>query len=264
MCEVCALEFTYKGDKLSVNLIDEGQGEAVVVLHGWGARAELYRTVINPLTSHYRVIAPDMPGFGKTTEPSFPYSIEDYAGFVSALLCELGVNKTHLIGHSHGGRTVLELATSGNDSFEIGKIVLLDSAGIPVKKKLSKRIRIHTYKILKGVVSFAPVKKMFPDALDKLKKKFGSADYAAASDIMRQSMVKVLPCDYTDRLSLIKNPTLLIWGENDNDTPISCAKVLENGISDCGLVTIPKAGHFSFAEAPALTANVLKYFFNIK
>lgn len=264
MCEVCALELNYKGDKISVNLIDEGSGDVVVLLHGWGARADLYRTVINPLISDYRVIAPDMPGFGKTTEPSFPYSIEDYAGFVSLLLCKLGVTKAHLIGHSHGGRTVLELATSENCGFEIGKIVLLDSAGIPVKKKLSKRIRIKTYKFLKNVVSFSLVKRIFPDALDRLKKIFGSADYAAASEIMRQSMVKVLPCDYTEKLSLIKNSTLLIWGENDKDTPISCAKVLENGISDCGLVTVPNAGHFSFAEAPALTANVLKSFFNIK
>ncbi|MBO4950926.1 MAG: alpha/beta hydrolase [Clostridia bacterium] len=253
----------YKGDKLDVNLIDEGQGEAIVLLHGWGARADLYRTVINPLLSDYRVVAPDLPGFGKTSEPSFAYSIEDYAGFVAALLKELGISKVHLIGHSHGGRTALELAT-GDYGFDIEKMVLLDSAGIPVKKKLSKRIRIRTYKMLKGIVTFAPVKKAFPSALDRLKKKFGSADYAAASDIMRQSMVKVLPCDYTDKLSLIKNSTLLIWGENDNDTPISCAKVLEKGIRDCGLVTIPKAGHFSFVEAPALTSNVLKSFFNIK
>lgn len=257
------MELDFKGDKLDINLIDEGQGEVVVLLHGWGARADIYRTVINPLVSHYRVIAPDFPGFGNSTEPSFAYSIEDYAGFVCALLKKLGIEKAHLIGHSHGGRTCLELAT-GNYGFEIGKIVLLDSAGIPVKKKLTKRIKVRTYKILKHLVTFAPVKKMFPNALEKLKKRFGSADYAASSDIMRQSMVKILPCDYTDKLSLIKNPTLLIWGENDNDTPISCAKVLEKGISDCGLVTIPHAGHFSFAEAPALSSNVLKSFFNIK
>jgi hypothetical protein len=73
-------------------------------------------------------------------------------------------------------------------------------------------------------------------------------------------MVKVLPCDYTAKLSLIKKSTLLIWGENDADTPLSCAGVLEKGITDCGLVTIPKAGHFAFAEAPVLTANVLKSF----
>ena len=257
------MELNFKGDKLSVNLIDEGSGEAVVVLHGWGARADIYRTVINPLTSHYRVVAPDFPGFGNTTEPSFAYSIEDYAEFVSALLKELGIEKAHLVGHSHGGRTCLELATNAY-GFEIGKIVLLDSAGIPVKKKLSKRVKIRTYKILKAVVTLPLVKKTFPEALDSLKKKFGSADYAAASDIMRQSMVKVLPCDYTEKLSLIKNPTLLIWGEKDNDTPLCCAKVLEKGISDCGLVTIPDGGHFAFAEAPVLTANVLKSFFNIK
>ena len=263
MCEVCALELNFKGDKLNVNLIDEGQGEAVLLLHGWGARSELYKSVINPLTSNYRVIAPDLPGFGRTTEPSFAYSIEDYADFAVSLLKELGIDKVHLMGHSHGGRTCLELLT-GDYNLNVGKVVLLDAAGIPVKKKLSKRIRIRTYKILKGVVTFAPIKKMFPDALSKLQKKFGSADYAAASSVMRQSMVKVLPCDYTDKLHLIKNPTLLIWGENDNDTPLSCAKVLEKGISDCGLVTIPKAGHFSFAEAPVLASNVLKSFFNIK
>ncbi len=262
MCGVYTLELVFKGDKLNINLIDEGQGEVVLLLHGWGARADLYRSVINPLVSDYRVIAPDFPGFGKSTEPSFPYSIQEYAEFVAVLLNKLGVIKAHIIGHSHGGRTCLELAT-GNYGFEIGKIVLLDSAGIPVKKKLSKRIRIRTYKLLKGIVTFAPLKKLFPDALDRLKKKFGSADYAAASDIMRQSMVKVLPCDYTEKLSLINNSTLLIWGENDSDTPLYCAKVLEKGIKDCGLVTIPDAGHFSFAEAPALTSNVLKSFFNI-
>ena len=256
------MNLNYKGDQLCVNLIDEGDGEAVVVLHGWGASCTLYRTVIDPLKNNFRVIAPDFPGFGKTTEPSFAYSIEDYASFVIALLKQLNINKAHLIGHSHGGRTVLELLT-GNYGFDFDKVVLLDSAGIPVKKKISKRIRIRTYKILKGLLTFGAVKKMFPDALESLKKKFGSADYANASDIMRQSMVKVLPCDYTDKLSSIKNSTLLIWGENDNDTPLSCAKILEKGISDCGLVTVKGAGHFAYAQAPLLTANVLKSFFNI-
>lgn len=262
MCEVCALIVEYKGDKLNINLIDEGQGEVVVLLHGWGARADIYRTVINPLVSSYRVIAPDLPGFGKSDEPSFAYSIEDYAGFVVSLLKQLGVCRAHFIGHSHGGRTVLELATGSYD-VELLKLVLIDSAGIPVKKKLSKRIRIRTYKILKRVVTLAPVKAMFPTALDKLKKKFGSADYAAASDIMRQSMVKVLPCDYRDKLSTIDNSTLIIWGENDTDTPIECAYVLEKEIRDAGLVKIAGGGHFSFVNAPVLTSNVLKSFFNI-
>ncbi len=252
----------YKGDKLNINLIDKGEGEAVLLLHGWGARADIYGSVINPICSHYRVIAPDLPGFGSSDEPSFPYSIEDYAGFVTELLKALDLKKVHLMGHSHGGRTVLELATGGYD-LEIGKIVLLDSAGIPAKKSFKKTFRIKLYKALKKIVTSAPMEKMFPDALNSLQKKFGSADYGAASPVMRQSMVKVLNTDYTEKLCNIKNSTLLIWGENDTATPLSDGLLMEKFIPDAGLVKIDGAGHFSFAEAPALTDRVLKSFFKI-
>lgn len=253
----------YKGDKLNVNLIDEGQGEGVLVLHGWGARGSIYRSVINPLVSSYRVIAPDFPGFGDSDEPSFAYSIEDYAGFVCELVRTLGIKRAHLIGHSHGGRVILELLT-GKCDFETGRVVLLDSAGIPPKKSLKKELKIKTYKTLKRLVTITPVKKIYPDALEKLKKKFGSSDYASSSEIMRASMVKVLPCDYTEKLSVIKNSTLLIWGEDDTATPLSDALILQQKIADCGLVKIPHGSHFAFAEAPELTSRVLKSFFNIK
>ena len=252
----------YKGDKLNINVIDKGEGEVVLLLHGWGARADIYHSVINPICSHYRVIAPDLPGFGESDEPSFAYSIEDYACFACELLKNLEIKKVHLMGHSHGGRTVLELAT-GDYDIDIGKIVLLDSAGIPAKKTFAKTVRIKTYKSLKKLVLLKPVKKMFPDALDKLQKKFGSADYGSASQIMRQSMVNVLNTDYTDRLSKVKSPTLLIWGENDTATPLSDGLLMEKLIPDAGLVKIPGAGHFSFAEQPALTDRVLKSFFKI-
>ena len=262
LCGVVALIVEYKGDKLNINVIDKGEGEPVVLLHGWGARAEIYGSVINPICSHYRVIAPDLPGFGSSDEPSFAYSIEDYAMFVCELLKVLSIKKVHLIGHSHGGRTVLELAT-GDYDIEIGKIVLLDSAGIPAKKTFKKTCRIKLYKALKRIVTWTPVKKMFPDSLDLLQKKFGSADYSAASRIMRQSMVKVLNTDYTDRLCKVKSPTLLIWGENDTATPLSDGLLMEKNIPDAGLVKIAGAGHFSFAQAPALTDRVLKSFFKI-
>ena len=90
------LTVNYGGDTLNINLIDKGEGEAVLLLHGWGARADIYHSVINPLVGSYRVIAPDLPGFGASDEPSFPYGIEDYAGFVKALLSELGITKENM------------------------------------------------------------------------------------------------------------------------------------------------------------------------
>ena len=77
---------------------------------------------------------------------------------------------------------------------------------------------------------------------------------------MRQSMVKVLPCDYTNKLSLIKNPTLLIWGENDTATPLSDAKIIEKLIPDAGLCVIKGTGHYSFCENPYQAHAILQSF----
>ena len=79
---------------------------------------------------------------------------------------------------------------------------------------------------------------------------------------MRQSMVKLLCADYRDKLPLVSVPTLLIWGEKDDATPLSMAKQMEQAIPDAGLVVIPNAGHFAFAENPMLTERVLRSFFD--
>ncbi len=256
------MNINYKGEQLKVNLIDEGQGEVIVFLHGWGASADLYRVIIDVLKRNFRVVAPDFPGFGKSDEPSFAFDTEDYALFVETLLLELGIAKASFIGHSHGGRTVLEIATRKNFSVEIQKLVLIDSAGIAFKKSFKVRAKTALYKTLKALFLTRAGKKLFPEAVESLRKKFGSADYTACSETMRQSMVKVLKSDYTNKLGDIKVPTLLIWGDKDTATPIQCAKLMEKEIPDCGLVTIKGAGHFSFVSDMPLTERVLKSFFN--
>ncbi len=250
----------FKGDDLDVNVIDEGKGKCILILHGWGAYGEVYRLIINLLKPYFRVIAPDMPGFGKTTEPSSAYDNQDYVDFVKAFVKKMDIQSLSIIGHSHGGRTAINLASQAYD-FELRDLVLIDSAGILPKKTLKKMIKIKTYKISKAVLALKPVKKLFPDALEKAKKRFGSADYASASEIMRQSLVKNVNTDLSGVLCKIKVPTLLIWGENDTATPLSDAKIMEKSISDCGLVTIKNGSHFSFADNFPLTASVLKSFY---
>ena len=249
----------YKGDKLDVNLIDEGKGDCIVILHGWGAYGEVYRLLIDLLKTNFRVIVPDMPGFGKTAEPSFAYDADDYAEFVKLLLEKLGVCDFSLIGHSHGGRTAIALCT-GEENVKPKSLVLIDSAGIPAKKTLKKTLKVKTYKALKGILSFAPAARAFPDALENMKKKFGSSDYAAASDIMRKSMVKVLNSDMTERLHKIAVPTLLIWGENDTATPLSSAEIIKERTPDAGLCVIKGTGHFSFCEKPYEANAILRSF----
>ena len=255
------MDMIFKGDTLSIDCIDKGKGEVIVILQGWGTTASLYESLIRLLSENFRVIAPDFPGFGASTEPSFAYDTADYADFVLELLKKLGVEEASFIGHSHGGRVLLELASRENVPVSIKKLVLIDSAGLVAKKTLSQRIRIRTYKCLKQILLTKPVKVMFPTALSSLQKAFGSADYASSSPLMRQSMVKLVNTDYREKLSLIREPTLLIWGEKDDATPLYMAKIMENAIPDAGLVTVPNGGHFSFVDDPVLTERVLRSFF---
>lgn len=251
------------GEKLNISYIDEGCGDVVILLHGWGASGKAYRLVIDMLTPHFRVIAPDMPGFGGSDEPSFPYTAENYADFVRALCSELGITKAYLIGHSHGGRTIIKLMSSEKTQLDVPKIVLFDSAGLIRKKSFKQKFRIAKFKIAKKIFGTSLMSRIAPDYIEKLRRKNGSADYAAASPIMRKSMVSVINEDLSGNLSEISPPTLLIWGENDTDTPLYQANEMKEKIPDCGLVVIKNAGHFSFLSDLSLTRRVLYSFFEI-
>ena len=78
--------------------------------------------------------------------------------------------------------------------------------------------------------------------------------------MMRRILSKVVNEDLSDRLSLIKAPTLLIWGENDTATPLKDAKKMEQLIPDAGLVSFPGCGHYSFLDNPGQFAAVLRSF----
>lgn len=102
-----------------------------------------------------------------------------------------------------------------------------------------------------------------PNALDNLRKKNGSADYNAASPIMRQCLVKVVNEDLTPLISNIKASTLLIWGEKDDATPLSDGQLMEKLIPDAGLVVLENSGHYAFLEQGVRFCRIISSFFNI-
>lgn len=253
------LKLEFKNDILDINYIDEGSGDIIVLLHGWGTGAAVYKTIISHLAKTHRVIAPDMPGFGNSTEPSFPYTVRDFAEAVYAFLQKLGVDKAILLGHSHGGRVAIELMTGGFD-IEVSKAVLVDSAGLIRKKSTKQKLKIFTFKTLKKIVNVSFIKQKFPQFSESLYKVFGSADYAAASPVMRRSLVKVINEDMTEKIKNISASTLLIWGDKDTDTPLSHGQKMEKLIRDSGLVVIPGGGHFCFLADMGLFLRVLDSF----
>lgn len=247
---------------IKTNYLAVGQGEAVLLLHGWGSSLEPYRQLINLLSKKYFVIALDMPGFGKTEEPKHPFGVDDYVDFVLEFLKLFSVSKLSLVGHSFGGRVIIKMANK-KLPFAVDKIVLIDSAGIKPQASKKKSANQLCYRIGKWFATRKLVAKLFPGLLEKLRVKFGSADYAAASPMMRQCLVKVVNEDLSHLLPGIKAPTLLVWGENDTATPLSDAKKMEAEIPGAGLAVIKNAGHFSFVEQPVIFGSIMASFFEI-
>ena len=98
--------------------------------------------------------------------------------------------------------------------------------------------------------------------MNKLKSKFGSSDYNNATPIMRETLVKSVNEDLTPLLKNMRE-TLLIWGENDKDTPMSDAKIMEKEIKNAGLVVLKNTGHFSFIEDKYTFERVIKSYLKI-
>lgn len=250
-------------DGININYISVGTGEDVVLLHGWGSNIDLFSGITELLKKKYRVTALDMPGFGKSGEPETPWSVGDYTAFVTRFLQALGIKKAAFLGHSFGGRVIIKMFENGAPPIEIPKIILADSAGVLPKKTLKQKIKIKTFKLGKKVLSLPPVKAVFPDALDSLRSKSGSADYNAASPVMRQTLVKVVNEDLTPIFPRVTPPTLLIWGANDTATPVSDAYLMEKLMPDAGKVIFENCGHYSFIDKQYEFGRVLASFMNI-
>ncbi len=235
-------------DGIKVNYTDAGEGQCVLLLHGWGSSNKAYSFIINSFKDKVRLVALDFPGFGDSDMPPEAWDVSDYVDFTVKFINALALENIVLVGHSFGGRVIIKMVGSG--LVEPRKIILLDSAGVKPKRSLKGRLRTACFKTGKFFLTLPFLKKHTAGALDSLRAFFGSADYNSAPPVLRRTLVNVVNEDLCAYMPAIKCPTLLIWGENDTATPISDAKKMASLIPDSGLCEIKGAGHFSFIDSP--------------
>ncbi len=201
-------------------------------MHGYLSCKESFSYQIDFFSKNYRVIAPDLSGFGENLKLTTPYSLDDYVNDVLKLINELGIQKYHVIAHSFGARIVIKLA---NVDKRLDKIIITGGAGVKPKRKISYYFKIYSYKILKRIFK------------NKDFSHFGSSDYLLLNDIEKQSFKKIINENLDDLLPLIKNKVLLIYGKKDTETPIYMAKKFNKGIKNSRLHLI-EGDHFCFIK----------------
>ena len=250
--------YTYKNIKVNINV--QGEGDPILLLHGWGCSNEIFRDIQQTLSQSYTTYNFDFPGFGASDEPETIWGTEDYTAMVEQFVTDNNIKSPALVGHSFGGRISIIYA-SRND---VSRVVLVDAAGIKPKRPFKYYWKVYTFKTLKWLCNTILPKDKAQAIIDKRRKGAGSNDYNNASPMMRAILSKVVNEDLTNLLPKIKAPTLLFWGNMDTATPISDAKTMERLIPDAGLVVAHGTGHFSFLENAGLFTAVMKNFFKIK
>ena len=245
--------FKYKGININYEIFEPQNVEMqmkkpLLLLHGWMARIEAMAPIYQHFSKTRKVIVLDFPGQGgKSDTLKDVWGVPEYGEMVKALLDDLEINKCDVIGHSFGGRVIIYLSAKYKDLFN--KIVLTDAAGIKPKTSIKKLFKIYSYKASKFLMKLFMSKEKYNKKLEEMRMKKGSSDYVMlTSDTMRETFKKVINLDLTDKLKEIEQSTLLVWGENDKDTPLYMAKIMEKNIRDSGIVVLENAGHFSYLD----------------
>ncbi|MBZ9578660.1 alpha/beta hydrolase [Patescibacteria group bacterium] len=241
---------------LETNFKIAGEGEPLLILHGWAGSSDSFVEVQKILANRkFKVICPDLPGFGKTITPDIPWTVKDYSDFILKFIEEMKLKKVILFGYSFGGRITIKLARLHPEKLK--KLILCASAGI--KKAYNTRQKIFLYLARFGNFLFSPrFLRRFKDlARNIFYSLIRQRDYQKVEGAMKETFKKVVAEDLTPQLSRIKTKTLIIWGEKDKMLPLTDAYLIKEKISQSTLKIIPKASHTPHLENPEKLAEVI-------
>ncbi|HMT07582.1 MAG TPA: alpha/beta hydrolase [Pyrinomonadaceae bacterium] len=241
-----------------INYVEAGDPSkpVVLLLHGMGASAGVAWPMTTPaLAANYRVLAPDMIGFGKSDKPFINYRVAFYVDFIDRFLTEVKADKVSIVGNSLGGWIAALYAAKYPT--KVNKLVLVGSAGYGPPPgfdygKLAVQMNPSTRDAVRE-----SLKLMFynsaPLTSDAAVDGFISARSMTNDGYTIQTLIRNLQHadDYfDDEVKALKTPTLLVWGKQDGIVPVIIGEMLKRDIAGSELFIIDKAGHLPQFEQP--------------
>ena len=224
---------------------DEGKGFPLVLIHGFLGSSKMWGPQIDFFKKNFRVITPDLPGFGKSTHIKSHDSIISLANLILDCLKDKQINKFYLLGHSMGGMIVQEMAKIYGD--KISKLICYSTGPIgemPDRFETMDESRNNLKKI--GLESTARniAKTWF--ILGEKAKYFDlciQAGKETSVEAVDNALIAMKKYNGTNNLKLIKNETLIIWGDGDKSYNYKQIQTLKGNISNSSLVIFKECAH---------------------
>lgn len=269
-----------------------GHGSPVVFIHGLGSSGYMeWRQNLESVAARHRVLAPDLPGYGRTDKPRARYTVPFFARFVRRYMAERNLRSAALVGASLGGRIALEVALE--EPALVRKLVLVNTLGLGRPQVGAAqfayglvtipRVGEAVMNLARDALRWAPprmirrvagryagvstdLEKTMDDAyLSDLREMYGADGFHTAYLSTVRSLINPRALfsgdhDVTRRLNELKIPVQLIWGANDPLFPIAHASRAQSLIKQARLTIIDGAGHTPQAEKPEEFNRVLHEF----
>lgn len=270
--------FDYQGVK--INYYEAGrEGPPIILLHGFGASAYTWRHLIPALAAQHRVFTIELKGFGLSDKPlDDRYAVADQADLVAGFIRQQNLRDLVLIGHSMGGAVTLMTYFKVRDDVppRVKKLVLIDSAGYPQKLPwfiwLAKVPGLNHAmgKLLSPRFAATLVLRKCYYNNDKITEEqintyayYGSLPGAA--EAVSRTAAQLVPNDkemqaLIAQYKTIKVPVLIIWGKQDEVTPLEVGQKFQRDIPGAQLVVIPQCGHIPLEEEPEETRKAIMEF----
>lgn len=230
-----------------VHALEYGTGDRVLLLlHGLSGSSRWWSRNIPELSRHYRLLVPDLIGFGRSRAASLP-PIDEAAALLGEWMDSMELGPVVVVGHSMGGQIAIHLAAA--DPSRLEKLVLIDSAGIPRNLSVSTALRFA-----------AEVAPLWRWGDPRFLPVIAGDAWAAGPRVLMRAVWHIVRDDVRPLLPRITVPTLILWGERDTLVPLSDAWKLREGLPDARIVVLRGAAHNPMVDRPADFNRLLQRF----
>jgi pimeloyl-ACP methyl ester carboxylesterase len=226
--------------------------QAVVFSPGWKSPVNLFCSVMGDMPN---LLAINFPGWPDSEVPRATWGLVEYADFLQKFLEKLQVKPKILIGHSVGAAIAVEYLsrTGQSQSDQIEKLIIIDGAIIREKSRRSQALLVAA-KVFRFCFPFVN-----KDQRRRLAGNFLSPDCVQAGE-MEEIYKRLISEDRQASWQSLTLPTMMIWGENDQDTPLEQAKRLHEQRPQASLEVISGAGHYCFLDKPREFKDIITKF----